>query len=82
MDASSPAVALPEMERANLPHVHGLDVCRQIKQDNQDTIVVVFSATNDPDIRQRSLEAGASAFVYKGTGDLLSTVKSLYGARG
>ena len=61
----------------NLPRVHGLEVCRQIKQDNPDARVVVFSATNDPDIRRRSLEVGASAFVCKGTGDLLSTVKRL-----
>ena len=44
--------------------------------------VVVFSAMNDPDIRQRSLEVGASAFVCKGTGDLLSTVKRLCDGRG
>ena len=60
----------------NMPHVHGLDVCRQIKQDNPDARVVVFSAMNDPDIRQRSV-VGASAFVCKGTGDLLSTVNRL-----
>ena len=61
----------------NLPHVHGFDVCRQIKQDNPDARVVVFSAMNDPDIKQRSVEVGASAFVCKGTGDLLSTIKRL-----
>jgi len=61
----------------NLPHVHGFDVCRQIKQDNPDARVVVFSAMNDPDIRQRSVAVGASAFVCKGTGDLLSTIKRL-----
>ena len=61
----------------NLPHVHGLEVCRQIKRHNPDARVVVFSATNEPDIRQRSIEVGASAFVCKGTGDLLSTVKRL-----
>ena len=66
----------------NLPHVHGLEVCRQIKQDNPDARVIVFSAMNDPDIRQRSIEVGASAFVCKGTGDLLSTVKRLCDDRG
>ena len=66
----------------NLPHVHGLEVCRQIKQVNPDARVVVFSAMNDPDIRQRSIEVGASAFVCKGTGDLLSTVKRLCDDRG
>jgi DNA-binding NarL/FixJ family response regulator len=66
----------------NLPDVHGFDVCRQIKQDNPDARVVVFSAMNDPDTRQRSVEVGASAFVCKGTGDLLSTIKRLCGDRG
>ena len=66
----------------NLPHVHGFEVCRQIKQDNPDAKVVVFSAMNDPDIRQRSVEVGASAFVCKGTGDLLSTIKRLCDDRG
>jgi DNA-binding NarL/FixJ family response regulator len=61
----------------NLPQVHGLEVCRRIKHDDPDARVIVFSAINDPDIRQRSLEVGASAFVCKGTGDLLSTVKRL-----
>ena len=66
----------------NMPHVHGLEVCRRLKQDNPDATVIVFSAMNDPDIRQRSIEAGASAFVCKGTGDLLSTVKRLCDDRG
>jgi DNA-binding NarL/FixJ family response regulator len=66
----------------NLPHVHGFDVCRQIMRDNPDARVVVFSAMNDPDVRQRSVEVGASAFVCKGTGDLLSTIKRLCDARG
>ena len=61
----------------NLPHVHGLEACRQIKQVKPDAIVIVFSAMNDPDLEQRSLEVGASAFVNKGTGDLLSTIKRL-----
>ena len=65
----------------NLPHVHGFEVCRQIKHDNPDARGVVFSAMNDPDIRQRSVEVGASAFVCKGTGDLLSTIKRLCDGR-
>jgi CheY-like chemotaxis protein len=66
----------------NLPHVHGLEVCRRITQVNQHTKIIVFSALNDPDIRQRCLEVGASAFVCKGTGDLLSTVTRLCDVRG
>ena len=62
----------------NLPNVNGLVVCRQITQVNPKTKVIVFTAMNDPDIRERSFEAGASAFVFKGAGeDLLSIVKRL-----
>ena len=62
----------------NLPKVNGLEVCRQITQLNPDAKVIVFSAMNDPDVKQRCFELGASAFVFKGTGDgLLSTVKRL-----
>ena len=66
----------------NLPHVHGLEVCRQITQVNPEAKVIVFSAMNDPDVKQRSFEVGASAFVSKGTGDLLSTIKRLCDDRG
>jgi DNA-binding NarL/FixJ family response regulator len=59
----------------NLPHVHGLEACRLIKQMNPETKVIMFSAMNDPDVTRRSLEVGASAFVSKGSGDLLSTIK-------
>ena len=66
----------------NLPSVNGLEACRQIKQLKPEAKVIVFSAMNDPDVKQRSFEVGASAFVYKGTGDLLSTVKRLCDDRG
>ena len=68
----------------NLPHVHGLEVCRQITQTHPEMKVIVFTATNDPEVRQRSFEVGASAVVFKmaGDGDLLSTVKRLNVDRG
>ena len=64
----------------NLPNVNGLEACRQITQAHPEMKVIVFTAMNDPDVRQRSLEVGASAFVFKmaGNGDLLATVKRLY----
>jgi DNA-binding NarL/FixJ family response regulator len=49
----------------NLPNVHGLDACRQITQVNPEIKIIVFTATSDPEIRQRSFEAGASGFVSK-----------------
>jgi DNA-binding NarL/FixJ family response regulator len=66
----------------NLPHVHGLELCRQLTQVIPEAKVIVFSAMNDPDVKQRSFDVGASAFVCKGTGDLLSTVKRLWDDRG
>lgn len=66
----------------NLPHVHGLEACRQIMQVKPEAKVIVFSAMNDPDIKQRSMEVGAAAFVCKGTGDLLSTIKRVCDDRG
>ena len=64
----------------NLPTLNGLEACRQITQTHPEMRVIVFTAMNDPDVRQRSLEVGASAFVFKmsGDGDLLSTVKRLW----
>jgi CheY-like chemotaxis protein len=64
----------------NLPHVNGLEACRQITQVNPAIKVIVFTATNDPDIRERAFALGASAFVSKTApdGNLLSTVKRLW----
>jgi CheY-like chemotaxis protein len=64
----------------NLPIVNGLEACRQITQLNLKTKVIVFTAMNDPDLRQRAFEVGASAFVSKMAGDgnnLLTTIKRL-----
>jgi CheY-like chemotaxis protein len=63
----------------NLPTISGLDACRQVTQMNPAAKVIVFTAMNDPVIRQRAFEMGASAFVSKvaADGDLLSVVKGL-----
>ncbi len=63
----------------NLPNVSGLEACRQITQLNPAAKVILYSATNDPDVRQRAFEVGASAFVSKvpGDGDLLATITRL-----
>ena len=68
----------------NLPHVNGLEACHQITQANPAIKVIVFTATNDPDVRERALALGASAFVSKTSpdADLLSTVKRLWADRG
>ena len=68
----------------NLPHLNGLEACRQITLRHPQMKVIVFTAMNDPEIKQRSFEVGASAFVFKmaGDGDLLATVKRLYADAG
>ena len=49
----------------NLPNVSGLDVCRQITQNNPRVKVVVISAMTDDAIRDEALAAGASGFFDK-----------------
>lgn len=65
----------------NLPTISGLEVCRQITQAHPETKVIMFTAMNDPHLRQRAFEVGASAFVCKVASgdDLLSAVKSVVG---
>ena len=65
----------------NLPNVNGLELCRQLTHLRSEAKIIVFTAMNDPELRQRCFEVGAAAFVSKvagdGDGDLLSTVKRL-----
>ena len=62
----------------NLPNVHGLEVCRQIMQANPEMKVIVFTAMEDPEVKERAFAAGAAAFVSKlGHGDLLSVIRRL-----
>jgi len=48
-----------------LADVSGLVVCAQIKHAAPQTRVVVLTAADDPPIRARAFEVGASAFVLK-----------------
>ena len=68
----------------NLPDTDGLKACHQITQGNPEVKVIVFTAMDDPDARQRAFEAGASAFVNKlsSVETLLSAVRSLDDNRG
>ena len=67
----------------NLPNVHGLEACRQITQVHPEMKVIVFTAMDDPDVRERSFVVGAAAFVPKlAHGDLLSTIRRLCAERG
>jgi CheY-like chemotaxis protein len=61
----------------NLPNVNGLEACRRITQVNPLAKIIVFTAMNDPGLRQQCLDVGASAFLFKGDDDLVSTIKRL-----
>jgi two-component system response regulator NreC len=63
----------------NLPRADALGACRQVTQVNPGMKVIVFTAVDDPDVRRRAFEAGASAFVHKLAldADLLSAVMRL-----
>jgi two-component system invasion response regulator UvrY len=62
----------------NLPNVHSLEACREIRRVNPAMKVIMFSAMDDPTVGQACVEAGASAFVSKVSSvDLLSTIKRL-----
>lgn len=64
----------------NLPNVSGLDVCRQItQQDNPHVKVIVISALTDDRIRDEVLEAGASGFFDKfAPNELIVAIKRLW----
>ncbi len=67
----------------NLPNVHSLEACREITRVNPTTKVIMFTATDNPAVRQGHFEAGASAFVSKvAAADLLSAIKRLCIDRG
>jgi DNA-binding NarL/FixJ family response regulator len=49
----------------NLPNISGLEVCRQITQNNPKMKIIVITAMTDDAIRDEALAAGASGFFHK-----------------
>ena len=49
----------------NMPGLSGLEACRLIRQAAPGTRVVMLTASDDPAIRRKAQELGASAFVVK-----------------
>jgi len=49
----------------NLPHVNGLEVCREITQSSPRARVIVMSGMLDDDVAQEARTAGASEFFDK-----------------
>jgi len=68
----------------NLPDADGLKACYQITQEHPAMKVIVFTAMDEPDVRQRAFEVGACAFVNKlsSVETLLAAVKSVDDNRG
>jgi two-component system response regulator NreC len=61
-ESAHPDVAVIDL---GLPGLNGLDVTKQIRRLSPDTEVVVLSGDMSADMTQRSLEAGAKAFILK-----------------
>ena len=65
----------------NLPNVSGLDVCRQITQNNPDAKVIVISAMTDDPTRDEVMAAGASGFFNKAAAnELIATIRRIWTA--
>ena len=63
----------------NLPNVNGLDVCRQIAQNNPGVKTIVISAMADDHIRDEALAAGASGFFRKSAAhELVGAIRRLW----
>ena len=65
----------------NLPNVNGLEVCREITQNDPCARVIVMSGMLDDDVAQEALMAGASEFFDKtAMGDeLVLAIKAAWG---
>ena len=73
--ALSPDVVVADLA---MPEMNGLDACRQLKQTNPRTKVVLVTAGGDEWVARAAFRAGASAFVLKHSAadDLLTAIES------
>ena len=63
----------------NLPNVNGLEICRQIMQNNPRAKVIVISAMTDDHIRDEVLAAGAAGFFHKAAAnELILAVRRIW----
>jgi CheY-like chemotaxis protein len=62
----------------NFSNTRSLEACRELTRMNLDLKVIMFTALDDPTVREACFQAGASAFVSKhAADDLLSTIARL-----
>jgi FixJ family two-component response regulator len=61
-----------------MPDMNGLEVQTRLRCVSPSTRVIVLTAKDDPSVRRKAMNAGASAFFIKGveSGDFLSGVKA------
>ena len=61
-----------------MPNMNGLEVQNQLQRVSPSTRVIVLTAKDDPSVRRKAMNAGASAFFIKGveSGDFLAGVKA------
>jgi FixJ family two-component response regulator len=61
-----------------MPDMNGLDVQTRLRRVSPSTRVIVLTAKDDPSVRRKAMNAGASAFFIKGveSGEFLAGVKA------
>ena len=61
-----------------MPVMNGLDVQTRLSRVSPSTRVIVLTAKDDPSVRRRAMNAGASAFFIKGveSGEFLAGIKA------
>jgi DNA-binding response OmpR family regulator len=66
----------------NMPKVNGLDLCRQIKKEFQETIVFFLSARAQPEDIEEGYKCGASQYIVKpfSPSDLKDKIMTVYSA--
>lgn len=63
----------------NLPHVSGLDVCREITRSHPQVKIILMSAMADEGMRDEVLAAGASGFFNKtATHELIGAIRRVW----
>jgi len=62
----------------SMPYKSGIEVLREIRQDNHSTIIIMFTADRTPQLREICFRAGANFFLDKGeTAKLVEICKCL-----
>ena len=61
-----------------MPEMNGLEVQTRLRRVSPSTRVIVLTAKDDPSVRRKAMNAGASAFFIKGveSGEFLAGVKA------